>query len=98
MKRESRQEHNPVESSSEETAMLASKLAPLEEQEAAAGGKRNGGSILLDTAQLKLPKGVIEEEDRQSAFHLEPVVLFIILLAVAFIAFIAYLISLEPSK
>jgi hypothetical protein len=99
MKRESRREHNPVESVSEEKARLASTLAPLEEQEAgAAAGKRNGGSILFDTAQLKLPKGMIEEEGRDGSFRLEPAVVFIFLLVVAFIGFIAYLISLEPPQ
>jgi len=100
MKRETRQEHNPVESMSEEAATLASSLAPPEEQKEAmapGNGKRNGGSILIDTARLTIPKGFIDQEKRKSSFRLEPVVIFILLMLLSFIAVIAYLISIEPS-
>jgi hypothetical protein len=106
MKRESRRDHNPVETRSEEAAKLASMLAPLEEQQGEkdeAASRRtaqrpNGGAIVVDTGELKLPKDFIEGESAESSFGLEPVVIFILMLALAFIAFIAYLISVEPSK
>jgi hypothetical protein len=100
MKRETRREHNPVETKSEETATLASMLAPLEEQENWEGRgdsrRHPNRAIVLDTAELKVPKGFIEEDSRGLLFGLEPIVIFILLLVLAFIAFIAYLISLEP--
>lgn len=104
-RRESRRDHNPVESNTEETAKLASMLAPLEEQQQgrkeATGGTRpstSGGAIIVDTAQLKLPKDFIEREEEGNPLGLEPVVIFILALVLAFIAFIAYLISIEPSR
>lgn len=101
MKRESRREHNPVSTRSEEAAEIASTLAPPEEHEGTRGesgqpGRR--GAIIVDTAQLNLPKDFIEDEKTAKGFGLEPVVLFILIFFLAFIAFIAYLISLEPQK
>jgi hypothetical protein len=96
-KGESRREHNPVMTRSEEAASLASTLAPLEEQEHGAS-KRGNGAILLDTGKLELPKGFIEEDKEEEGFGLDRVVLFIMALALAFIAFIAYLIYIEPSR
>lgn len=104
MKRELRREHNPVETRSEEAAKLASMLAPLEEQQ---GGEQeiavgtnhgNAGAIVVDTGELRLPKDFIEEEREGNPLGLEPVVIFILILVLAFIAFIAYLISVEPPK
>ena len=96
MNGEPRREHNPVKTTSEEAANLASSLAPLEEQERG-GGKRGNGAILLDTGKLELPKGFIEKDKEEESLGLDRVVLFIMALALAFIVFIAYLISIEPS-
>jgi hypothetical protein len=93
-KGESRREHNPVRTKSEEAATLASSLAPLEEQEQGRG-KRGNGAIVLDTGKLELPKGFIEEDKEEEGFGLDRVIIFILALALAFIAFIAYLIHLE---
>lgn len=104
MKGESRREHNPVEAGSEEAVRIASSLAPLEEfegDEGAGGGdgrERQSGAIVLDTQELKLPKDLMEEDDDGDGFRLEPVVLLILVLTLAFIAFIAYLISTEPPR
>jgi hypothetical protein len=96
MSRESRREHNPVGASSEEAAALASSLAPLEEQES--GFKKHpNGKILLDTSELKLPKDLLEEDKNGRGFGLEPVVIFILAVVLAFIGLIAYLISIEPA-
>lgn len=86
-------DHNPLRTTHEEAAKLASELAPLEEQER----RSRNGAIVLDTKELKLPKEFMEEERRSDGLRLEPVVVFILALALAFIAFIAYLISIEPS-
>ncbi|MBD0369271.1 MAG: hypothetical protein ICV60_00340 [Pyrinomonadaceae bacterium] len=98
MRRESRREHNPVKAKSEEAATLASSLAPLEELGKRGSKNHPNGSIVLDTAELKVPKDFIEEEAPNGGLGLEPVVIFIIALALAFIAFITYLISIEPPK
>ncbi|HEY0324036.1 MAG TPA: hypothetical protein VGC66_24015 [Pyrinomonadaceae bacterium] len=95
MKRESRSEHNPVKTKSEEAATIASMLAPLEEQEGLEGAD---GASFSDTGELKLPKGFIEEDKQGEGFGLEPAVIFILVLVLGFIAFIAYLISVEPPK
>ncbi len=95
-KGETRREHNPVKTTSEEAATLASSLAPLEEQEG--GERKRNGAILLDTGKLELPKSFIEEDKEEEDFGLDRVVIFIMTLALAFIAFIAYLIHIEPSR
>ncbi len=100
-KRESRREHNPVETKTEEAARLANMLAPLEEHERADVQKSapsNGGAIVVDTARLNLPKDLIEEDEEAKPLGLERVVIFILLVVLAFIAFIAYLISIEPAR
>ncbi|MBV9209417.1 MAG: hypothetical protein JOZ52_02245 [Acidobacteria bacterium] len=75
-----------------DTKELSARLAPLEERD---GQKHEdeGGAIVLDTGKLKLPKALLEEEeDTSRIFGLEPVILVILLLALCFIGFIAYLI------
>jgi hypothetical protein len=97
---ESRRTHSPVKTSSREAAERAAQLAPPEEQarRGATRGEESDGALGLDTGALKIPAGLQAEaaERDQSLFHLEPVVLFILILSLAFIAFIAYLISITP--
>jgi hypothetical protein len=98
-RRESRREHNPVKAGSEETATLARGLAPLEELEEKRGSKQHpNGAIVLDTSELKLPRDLMEKDEPPRGLGLEPVVIFILVLALAFIAFIAYMISIEPPR
>ena len=81
-------------------AELSARLAPPEEKAGAAAistsqGNNNGGAITVDTGSLKLPKDFIEpNKETSSMFRPEPVVLVILILALAFIAFIAWQISL----
>ena len=99
VKKEPRRLHSPVKAKSAKAARHAAHLAPPEEQN---GKQRNqasnqDGAIVVDTGKLTLPKGVIEEEKGEARlFGMDPVVLFIFCFALAFIAFIAYLISIEP--
>lgn len=100
VKKEPRRVHSPVKAKSAEAAEHAAQLAPPEEQN---GRQKNqapnqDGAIVVDTGQLNLPKGVIEDEDGARLFGMDPVVLFIFCLALVFIAFIAYLISIEPAR
>ena len=100
-KRESRRLHSPVRAGSREAAEHAARLTPPEEQNRAQspqGSNGGDGAILVDTSKLKLPKGMIEEEQNApSWFGFDPVVLIILGLSLIFIAFIAYLISTQPA-
>ena len=98
MKSESRSEHNPVEVSSEEALEKAERLAPLEEraQKPAHQKSKDEGVIKVDTGSLKLPNDFSDEEGKSRLFSVEPITVVILLFALAFIAFIAYLIAIEP--
>lgn len=97
MKRESRREHNPIHVSSDGALEKAEKLAPLEERKAK--NARDAGVISIDTGALKIPSDLTERgAEKSRLFDIEPITLFIMIFALAFIAFIAYLISIEPSK
>jgi len=84
-----------------DTAELSARLAPVEEREAVAAGRsaNNGGAIVVDTGRLKLPEGFTgEAKETRALFRPEPVVVAILIIALAFIAFITYLISIEPVR
>jgi hypothetical protein len=102
VKRESWSNHNPVQASSEEGLEKAEQLAPLEEQERAGKPSHqltsSEGVINVDTGSLKLPSELTEKDEGKSGlFGLEPVTIVILVFALAFIAFITYLISIEPT-
>lgn len=87
-----------------DTAQLAAQLAPLEEQDKAAaaqqvgqpsaqaGTQRERGAIVVDTDHLVIPK----ETEGSSGWLVEPVVIVIVGLMLAFIAFITWQISELP--
>ena len=95
-----------------DTAQLAAQLAPLEEQDGhAAIHQRAGeqppdnsradpvfGAIVVDNDNLQVPKGIMEGGDEKTFLGMEPVVLVILALMLAFIAFIAWQISLMPAQ
>ena len=100
-RKESRREHNAVIAANQEAAKLAARLAPLEERMSRRSGlgQNNGGAIVVDTDDLKLPSDFTErEEGRPRLFRLDPIGLIILIFALAFIGFIAYQISIEPPK
>lgn len=102
-KKEPRRLHSPVRAASAEAAEHAARLTPPEEQNngerAPLSGSKADGAIVVDTGDLKLPKGITEEEkNAPSWFGFDPVVLIILGLSLAFITFIAYLISTQPVK
>lgn len=87
--------HSHVEPSGD-TKDLAAQLAPLEERDGAsqAGGHDNGGSIVVDTGALKMPEGLVAQQEKDKLLlGFEPVVLFIVVMMLAFIAFVAWQIS-----
>ena len=101
MKKETRREHSPVVAKSPEASERAAHLAPPEEldEEASSRSSDNDGAINVDTGSLKLPDDYIEErKDGSRSFRPDPVVVIIFFLSLAFIAYIAYLISVEQPK
>jgi hypothetical protein len=94
-RRRKQREHNHLVPHQGEPVELAARLTPLEETP----DSNNGGSIVVDTSAVHLPKDFTErEENKGRLFGLEPIALIIFVFALAFIAFITYLISVEPAK
>jgi hypothetical protein len=82
---------------------LSARLAPLEEtkefrrSEQRDGGDGGAGTIRVDRKSVKMPEQLIaEERDAADTFRPHPVVVVILLIALAFIAFIAWQITLMP--
>ena len=88
-----------------DTARLAERLAPLEEQgqqtttaleeRAAAGFDHEPGTIVVDKNNLQVPKEMIEGSGK-GFLGMEPVALVILGFMLCFIAFIAWQISQMP--
>lgn len=86
-----------------DTGDLAAQLAPLEELSEA--GRTNGsqlvaqenGAIVVGAEQMELAKEVVAAEGRNGTLGLEPVVIVIVGLLLAFIVFIAWQISRMPA-
>ena len=93
-----------------DTAQLAAQLAPLEEQDKRTAAQqigsgptssngqanRDSGAIVVDNDNLNFPKDIMEGGDERTFLGMEPVVLVILCVMLAFIAFIAWQISLMP--
>lgn len=88
-----------------DSRQLAAQLAPLEElrepnepaeTSAAQLVAQENGAIVVGVEQPAIAKEVIEAEDRNGALGLEPVVIVIVGLMLAFIMFIAWQISQMP--
>ena len=83
---------------------VAERLKPLEETEEfkespQVEGKRGADTIRVDSKSVPMPEHFIEDErEGASIFRLEPVVLFILVVMLAFIAFVAWQITLMPAK
>ena len=100
LKKNGRRQHSHYTGAADkkDKAKLSDHLAPPEEkagQAVARQGTNNGGAMSVDTGSLKLPTGFVEEDKASSKWlGLEPVVLVILCLALAFIAFIAWQVSM----
>ncbi len=93
-----------------DTAQLADQLAPLEELNRSSAAKQIGigphlgdpladphyGAIVVDNDGLLVPKDIMEGGGEKTFLGMEPVVLVILGIMLAFIAFIAWQISLMP--
>jgi hypothetical protein len=80
------------------------RLAPLEEREEfKRSSQRDAGraatdTIRVDSTNVKMPEHfVADERDAASTFRLHPVVVAILVIMLAFIAFIAWQITLMPA-
>jgi hypothetical protein len=90
---------------------LASKLAPLEEQDKQAARKQSAtvatltggahqetGAIVVESRDPNFSTDIAEKPQRERLIGIEPVVLVILISMLVFIAFIAWQISLMPVK
>jgi hypothetical protein len=94
-RRGKQREHNHLVPHQGEPVELAARLTPLEETR----DSNNGGAIVVDTSAVRLPKDFTEREEKKGLlFGLETIGVIILVFSLAFIAFISYLISLEPAK
>jgi hypothetical protein len=83
----------------------AERLTPLEETEAfkespQSDGKRNADTIRVDSKSVPMPEHLLDDNEREGAsiFRLEPVVVFIFVVTLAFVAFVAWQITLMPER
>ena len=95
-----------------DTAQLAAQLAPLEEQKgrdalgqgdsgqgsSPAGATQEYGAIVVGNENVRLSKDIMEGRAGSGILGMEPVVLVILALMLAFIAFIAWQISRMPPE
>ncbi len=85
-----------------DTQQLAAQLAPLEEQKTheqtmgQRGAVQESGAIIVGYQGVRLSHDVVEHRASQRFLDMEPVVLFILGLMLAFIAFIAWQIWRMP--
>ena len=91
---------------------MAAQLAPLEEQNKPAAEQQIGsdfqstngpqgrdyGAIVVDNANLNVPKDMVEGRDEKRFLGIEPVVLVVLIIVLGFIAFIAWQITLMPAR
>jgi hypothetical protein len=87
--------HNQLIPHQGEPEELAARLTPPEERP---GGEHlnEGGAIVVDMAQLKLPKDFADTRGQGSRFFgLDPLGVIILIFALAFIGLITYLIYTE---
>ncbi len=76
---------------------LAKQLAPPEEQDQTTQDDARGGAIVVDTGRLRLPEGLSERQTwRTPLLGLEPVVVVLLTVVLAFIAFITWQIAHMP--
>jgi len=95
-----------------DTTQLAALLAPLEELDKRSAARQIGisphlgdphadphyGAIVVDNEGLQVPKDILEGSNEKTFFGMEPVVLVILGVMLAFIAFIAWQISQMPAQ
>jgi hypothetical protein len=95
-----------------DTAQLAARLAPLEELDKSSAATQlassphlgdpladpHYGAIVVDNDSLNLPRDIMEGRAEGTVWRIEPVVIVILCVMLAFIAFIAWQISQMPAQ
>lgn len=81
-----------------ETAELAAQLAPLEEQQADSRKAEQNGVIFVGSKENKRIPAGLSGQETEGAFQIDKVIIFILLIALAYIAFIAYMVSQMPEQ
>lgn len=82
-----------------QTGELAAQLAPLEEQKFSESAEQNGVLKFSSKEAKKIPAGFAEDESENTGtFRIDNVMFFVLLIALIFIAFIAYMISQMPEQ
>ncbi len=101
--RRRRHKHGP-EGRKQHTDQLSAQLAPLEELKPelaeaipSNNGEYSDATIRVDSKSVLTPSNYLDEQ-AQSIFRLEPVVVVILIGMLAFIAFIAWQITEMPTK
>jgi hypothetical protein len=87
-------------------AGMAERLTPLEETEDFKDTPQTDespgaadGTIRVDNTSVPMPEHLLEEDrEGSSIFRLEPVVVFVLVLMLSFIAFVAWQVTLMPEK
>ena len=89
----------------EHEADVADRLAPLEEtgefekSHQKDSARAADDTIRVDSKSVQMPESFVDDErEGASIFRLEPVAVFILIAMLAFIAFVAWQISLMPDK
>ena len=86
---------------------VAERLKPLEETEEFKDSPQVEGSpraaddtIRMDSKSVPMPESLMDDDEREGAsiFRLEPVVLFVLVFMLAFIALVAWQVTLMPVK
>lgn len=84
---------------------VADRLAPLEETDAFEESHQKDSAhaaddtIRVDSSSVRMPESFADDErEGASIFRLEPIALFLLVAMLAFIAFVAWQISLMPDK
>ena len=85
---------------------VAARLTPLEETEEFKESPQRDGqphgaddTIRVDSKNIPVPESLVDDErEGASIFRLEPVVFFILVAMLAFIAFVAWQITIMPEK
>ncbi len=102
VKKKRRRSHHHKSDDERRHQELSARLAPLEEtKEFKQSEQRDGGgaagTIRVDSKSVKMPEQLIaEERDAADTFRPHPVVVVILIIALAFIAFVAWQITLMP--
>lgn len=87
----------------DDIAELSDRLAPPEEINSNFGSERESrdddGTLVVDTGALKFPKGFVEnEQEKRGILGLEPVIVLILSILLAFIGLIAYFVYKMPAS